>query len=227
MKKAFSFSASLLLLLVLSSGRFGLSAQAEIGDLILPDGSLTVSAQGGVQSGSAFASAPVSVSPGETIYSYEGMTVYNNGGEVYNHLGTVFNNAGTVYNTGGTVFNNGGIVYANSGVVFLNGGTVYNNEATVYTSGTEDGADRGRILGYYELKLADYYEPYVTLDGVTTEPGSEKMIISEDSVCHVTPKDGYRIAGAESGCGDLIYDEDGSVFLVNVTGDTTLRLEIE
>ncbi len=223
MKKAFTVFGFLLLLSILLTLP-GVEVLAEIGDLILPDGSA-----GALPAPAESASAPriLAVSAGETVYSYEGTTVYNNGGTVYNHLGIVFNNAGTVYNTGGTVFNNEGIVYANSGVVFLNGGTVYNNEATVYASGSEDAPDRGRILGYYELKLADYYEPFMTLDGVTTEPGSEKMIISEDSVCHVTPKDGYRIAKAESGSGELIYEEDGSVFLVNVTGNTTLKLEIE
>ena len=53
------------------------------------------------------------------------------------------------------------------------------------------------------------------------------MIISEDTVCRITPKEGFRISGAESSFGDLLWGEDGSVSLVNVNGDTTLTLEIE
>ena len=45
--------------------------------------------------------------------------------------------------------------------------------------------------------------------------------------CRITPKEGFRISGAESSFGDLLWGEDGSVSLVNVNGDTTLTLEIE
>ena len=171
-------------------------------------------------------SDPVTVSAGERVYTYEGMVVYNNGGTVYATLSTVYNNGGTVYQNGGTVYNNGGKVYAAAGVVYQNSGTVYQNHASVYAHEEDDTAD-SHIYGYYELRLADYYEPYVTIEGVTTEPGSEMMIISEDSVCHITAKPGYRISGAESTFGDIIWGEDGSVSLVNVTGDTTLTLSIE
>ncbi len=180
----------------------------------------------GVAAAEEARSAPVTVSAGEGFYSYEGMTVYNNGGTVYNTLGTVYNNGGIVYSNGGTVYNNGGSVYADSGRVFNNSGTVYNHEAEVLTF-AENAAD-SRVLGYYELKLADYYEPYVLLEGVTVQPGSEMMIISEDSVCRITPKEGWRIANAESTSGELTRNNsDGSITLQNVTGDTVLTLEME
>ena len=63
---------------------------------------------------------PVVVSAGESVYAYEGTTVYNNGGTVYNNGGIVYNNAGTVYANGGTVYNNAGIVYANDGTIYNN-----------------------------------------------------------------------------------------------------------
>lgn len=168
----------------------------------------------------------VTVSAGSTVYAYEGMLVTNNGGTVYSTGATVYNNAGTVFCNGGIVYNDGGKVYAKTGTVFNSAGTVYKNDADVVVLGDEL-AGQGQILGYYELKLADYYEPYVVLEGVVNEPGSEMMIISEDSVCHVTPKEGWRIISAESEIGELVFGEDGSVDLVNVTGDTTLKLEIE
>ena len=153
------------------------------------------------------------------------MTVYNNGGIVYNTLGTVYNNGGIVYSNGGTVYNNGGSVYADSGRVFNNSGTVYNHEAEVL-SFAENAAD-SRVLGYYELKLADYYEPYVLLEGVTVQPGSEMMIISEDSVCRITPRDGFRILKAKASAGTVTYNrEDGSVLLTGVDADMTLTLTI-
>ena len=198
---------SLGLLFFLTTSAVSVLSRAEE---ILPDGPIQAmtSSSAELTENLPFIPAILSVSVEETVYSYEGMTVYNNGGTVYNHLGTVFNNNGVVYNSGGTVFNNGGTVYANSGFVFLNGGTVYRNEAQVYTSGREDDSDLGRILGYYELKLAEYYEPFVILDGITTEPGSEKMIISEDTVCHIIPKDGYQIIKAETQSGEFIWEED-------------------
>ena len=167
------------------------------------------------------------VSKGESFYAYEGMTVFNNGGTVYNNRATVYNNAGTVFNNGGKVYNNAGIVYANSGIVFNNNGTVYNNEAEIFNADTPDTVGVNRVFGYYELKLADYYEPYIVLEGVTTEPGSEMMIISEDSFCRATPIPGYEIVGAEATVGDLIRDGDGSVILTNVDSDTVLTLEIK
>ena len=154
------------------------------------------------------------------------MLVENNGGTVYSTGAEVQNNGGTVYSSGGTVRNNGGVVYAKGGTVYNDGGTVYNDGAEVLVL-DPDSAYESLVFGYYELKLAGYYEPYVTLEGVTTEPGSERMIISEDTVCRITPKAGFRIAGADSSFGDLLWGEDGSVSLVHVNGDTTLTLEIE
>ena len=172
-------------------------------------------------------SDPVTVSAEETFYAYEGMSVYNNGGTVFNNLATVYNNGGTVYNNGGTVYNNGGAVYANSGTVYLNAGTVYNHEAEVFSREDAVSSGSSRVLGYYELRFAGYYEPYVVLDGVTVEPGSEQMIITEDSVCRLTPRPGILIAGARTDTGDLYFDEtDGSISLINVDGDTTLALAI-
>lgn len=167
----------------------------------------------------------VTVKQGESVYSYHDMTVFNDGGTVYNSLGIVFNNYGIVYNNGGIVFNNGGTVYADSGTVFLNGGTVYNNDAKIITS-DEPVEENGIVYGYYELKLADYYAPYVDLEGTTTEPGSEKMIISEDTVCRITPHPGYCIENADATVGRISMESDGSVILTDVNSDTILTLEI-
>ena len=168
---------------------------------------------------------PVIVSPGELLYAYDGMTVFCNGGTVYSTGAAVYNNGGTVYQKGGIVYNNGGAVYADTGRVFNNSGTVYRHEAEVLCF--EENAENSRVLGYYEFRFADYYEPYITFEGLTVEPGSEKMIISEDSVCRVMPKEGYRIAGAKSDSGSIVYSrEDGSVLLIGVTADTTLSLTI-
>ena len=63
---------------------------------------------------------------------------------------------------------------------------------------------------------------------MVNEPGAESMIISEDSVCRIIPKEGWRIANAETTSGELVRnDADGSVLLMNVTGDTVLTLETE
>ena len=168
----------------------------------------------------------VTVSADEVLYAYEGMLVENNSGTVYSTGAEVQNNGGTVYSNGGIVHNNGGVVYAKGGTVYNDGGTVYNDGAEVLVL-DHNSSYESFVFGYYELKLAGYYEPYVTLEGVTTEPGSEMMIISEDTVCRITPKEGFRISDAESSFGDLLWGEDGSVSLVNVNGDTTLTLEIE
>ena len=133
---------------------------------------------------------------------------------------------GTVFCNGGTVYNYGGKVYARAGTVFNHAGTVYNDGADIIVL-PEDDSQESRIYGYYELKLAGYYEPYVTVEGVVNEPGAESMIISEDSVCRITPKEGWHIANAETTSGELVWnDADGSVLLMNVTGDTVLTLEI-
>ena len=172
-------------------------------------------------------SDPVLVSSGSTIYAYEGMAVRNDGGTVYSTGATVTNIGGTVFCNGGTVYNYGGRVYARAGTVYNYAGTVYNDGADIIVF-PEDETQESRIYGYYELKLAGYYEPYVTLDGVVNEPGAESMIISEDSLCRVTPKEGWRIANAESTSGELVRNNaDGSILLMNVTGDTVLTLEME
>ena len=170
---------------------------------------------------------PVLVSAGNTIYAYEGMAVRNDGGTVYSTGATVTNMGGTVFCNGGTVYNYGGRVYARAGTIYNHAGTVYNDGADIIDF-PEDDPHESRIYGYYELKLADYYEPYVTLEGVVNEPGAESMIISEDSVCRVTPKQGWQIVNAETTSGELVRNTaDGSVLLTNVTGDTLLTLEIE
>ena len=173
------------------------------------------------------ASDPVKVSVDEVLYAYEGMVVENNGGTVYCTGAEVSNNGGIVFCSSGTVYNNGGTVYAKAGTVISSGGKIYNDAAEiVLLQGVKDAENQ--IYGYYELKLADYYEPYVVLDGVVCEPGSERMIIGEDCVWRGTPRAGDRISGASSDSGELIWsEEDGSVSLINVTEDTTLRLEIE
>lgn len=172
-------------------------------------------------------SEPVLVSSGSTIYAYEGMAVRNDGGTVYSTGATVTNMGGTVFCNGGTVYNYGGKVYARAGTVFNHAGTVYNDGADIIVL-PEDDSQESRIYGYYELKLAGYYEPYVTVEGVVNEPGAESMIISEDSVCRITPKEGWHIANAETTSGELVWnDADGSVLLMNVTGDTVLTLEIK
>ena len=170
---------------------------------------------------------PVLVSAGAAVYAYEGMSVRNDGGTVYSTGADVTNMGGTVFCNGGTVYNYGGKVYARAGTVFNHAGTVYNDGADIIVL-PEDDPQESRIYGYYELKLAGYYEPYVTLEGVVNEPGAESMIISEDSVCRIIPKEGWRIANAETTSGELVRNNaDGSVLLMNVTGDTELTLETE
>ena len=205
---------------------------AAFAEQIEADGPYAVSGAEGVilgreeSSDGADSTVTATVAEGESFYAYEGMTVFNNGGTVYNNRAVVYNNAGTVFNNGGKVYNNAGIVYANSGIVFNNNGTVYNNEAEIYNADTPDAVGVNQVLGYYELKLGGYYEPYVTMSGVITEPGAERMIISEDSVCRFTPKPSYEIVGARTNAGGLIWDVDGSLILAEVDADTTLELEI-
>ena len=151
----------------------------------------------------------------ETVYAYEGMTVFNNGGTVYNTLGTVYNNGGTVYSNGGTVYNN-------TGTVWNIDGTVYREDAEVHR--VRNGS--GSVLRFFELRFADYYTPFVSVEGVTTEPGAERMIIGEDQVCRVIPKTGYTIAQASSDAGEIVRNQDGSVSLLNVGADTVLALKV-
>ena len=216
-----------------------LAAAAALADQILSDGAVTGSAvstedsfavvvspdAGAVLTGDA---DTITVAPGETAYAYEGMTVYNNGGTVFNNLAVVYNNGGTVYTNGGTVYNNAGVVYANHGSVFNNAGKVYNNEASVFSFSDDDIVSSSRVFRYYELKFADYYEPFILADGVVVEPGSERMLIGEDSVCRISPYPGFVLKAAETDAGDLIWDnEDGSVSLANVDADTTLKLTLQ
>lgn len=163
------------------------------------------------------------VAEGETAYSYEGMTVYCNGGTVYSRDSTVFNNGGTAYQNGGTVYNNTGTVYAVKGTVYNIDGTVYREDARVYR--VRNGS--GRVLRFFELRFADYYAPYVSVEGVTTEPGAERMIIGEDLVCLVSPKAGYVIKDASSDAGEIVRNPDGSISLSKVDADTVLTLTIE
>ena len=216
-----------------------LAAAAALADQILSDGAVTGSVvstegsfavvvspdAGAVLTGDA---DTITVAPGETAYAYEGMTVFNNGGTVFNNLAVVYNNGGTVYTNGGTVYNNAGVVYANHGSVFNNAGKVYNNEASVFSFSDDDIVSSSRVFRYYELIFADYYEPYILADGVVVEPGSERMLIGEDSVCRISPYPGFVLKAAETDAGDLIWDnEDGSVSLANVDADTTLKLTLQ
>lgn len=216
-----------------------LAAAAALADQILSDGAVTgsvVSTEGSfavVVSPDAGAvltadADALTVAPGETAYAYEGMTVFNNGGTVFNNLATVYNNGGTVYTNGGTVYNNAGVVYANNGSVFNNAGKVYNNDAAVFSFSDDDIVSSSRVFRYYELKFADYYEPFILADGIVVEPGSERMLIGEDSVCRVSPYPGFVLKAAETDAGDLIWNnEDGSVSLANVDADTTLKLTLQ
>ena len=216
-----------------------LAAAAALADQILSDGAVT----GTVVSGNgSFAvvvspdpgavltsdSGTITVAQGETAYAYEGMTVFNNGGTVYNNLATVYNNSGTVYTNGGTVYNNAGVVYANNGSVFNNAGKVYNNDAVIFSFSDDDIISSSRIFRYYELKFADYYEPFILTDGAVVEPGSERMLVGEDSVFHICPYPGFLLKAAETDAGDLIWNnEDGSVSLANVDADVTLKLTLQ
>ena len=174
------------------------------------------------------ASEYVTVTEGETAYAYEGMIVFNNGGTVYNNLATVYNNGGLVFNNGGTVYNNAGIVYANNGMVYNNTGKVYNNDAEIFSFSDDDVVSSSRVYRFYELKFADYYEPFILLDGVVTEPGSESMMIGEGAACHISPYPGYILKAAETDAGDLVWDEgDGSLYLTNVDADTILTLTLQ
>ena len=156
------------------------------------------------------------------------MTVFNNGGTVYNNLAVIYNNNGTVYTNGGTVYNNEGIVYANGGIIYNNAGEVYNNSAEVFSFSEDPVVSSNKIFSYYELKFAGYYEPFILVDGAFTEPGSESMMIGENTVCRISPYPGYVIRSAETVAGDLIWDEgDGSLTLANVDADTTLTLVLQ
>ncbi len=66
----------------------------------------------------------------------------------------------------------------------------------------------------------------MSVEGVTTEPGAERMIIGEDQVCRVIPKTGYTIAQASSDAGEIVRNQDGSVSLLNVGADTVLALKV-
>lgn len=167
----------------------------------------------------------VTVLAEDVFYAYENMIVFNNGGTVYNNLAIVYNNGGVVYNNEGTVYNNGGVVYANGGKVCNNGGKVYNNDALVYSFDGE--VEEARIYGYYEFKFGGFYEPFMTFDGLVSEPGAEKMIISEDSVCSITPYPGFVLTDAEADSGEIAWDEEGGITLSGVTADVTLTLTFQ
>lgn len=194
------------------------SGQAEVAVVVSPDGTIAPAED----------TELVTVSAGESFYAYAGMTVYNNGGTVYNNEATVFNNAGVVYSNGGTVYNNAGTVYANTGLVYNNAGDIYTNGAEVYSFTEDEAVSSSRVYDYYELKFADYYEPFILVDGVFVEPGAESMLIGENMTCHISPYPGIRIQAAETEAGSLIWDnEDGSLYLSNVDADTTLTLTLQ
>ncbi|MCR5137691.1 MAG: chitobiase/beta-hexosaminidase C-terminal domain-containing protein [Oscillospiraceae bacterium] len=166
----------------------------------------------------------LTVSADETVYAYEGMTVFNNGGTVYSNLALVYNNGGVVYSNGGTVYNNAGIVYANGGEVYANAGTVYSNSASVSAFGGN--VQESSVYGYHELRLADFYEPYVMISGLEVLPGSEGSVITEDSVCTIAPIPGYMLVNASADAGKLVWEEDGSLTLSDVDADVLLDLTL-
>lgn len=190
--------------------------------MLLLAGSLVPAACSAAAPAEEAAGKTLTAAEDETVYAYEGMTVFNNGGTVYNTLGTVYNNGGTVYSNGGTVYNNTGTVYAAKGTVWNIDGTVYREDAEVHR--VRNGS--GSVLRFFELRFADYYTPFVSVEGVTTEPGAERMIIGEDQVCRVIPKTGYTIAQASSDAGEIVRNQDGSVSLLNVGADTVLALKV-
>ena len=192
-----------------------IAAAAELASQIEPDGPI----------GGEKEPEYVTVLAEDIFYAYEGMVVFNNGGTVYNNLAVVYNNGGTVYNNEGTVYNNGGVVYANGGKVCNNGGKVYNNDALIYSFDGE--VEDARIYGYYEFRFGGFYEPFMTFDGLVSEPGAEKMIISEDSVCSIAPYPGFVITNAEADSGEIAWDEDGGLTLSGVTSDVTLTLTFQ
>lgn len=194
------------------------SGQAEAAVVVGPDGNIVPAEDVEL----------VTVSAGESFYAYAGMTVYNNGGTVYNNEATVYNNAGVVYSNGGTVYNNAGTVYANTGLVYNNAGDIYTNGAEVYSFTEDEAVSSSRVYDYYELKFADYYEPFILVDGVFVEPGAESMLIGENMTCHISPYPGISLRAAETDAGTLVWDnEDGSLYLSHVDADTTLTLTLQ
>lgn len=222
-------------------GPEAVAAAAALAEQIQPDGEVgaslprepeeavvVVGPDGEVMTGPDALSDAVTVAEGETLYAYEGMTVFNNGGTVYSNLATVYNNGGLVFVNGGTVFNNAGAVYANGGTIYNNAGHVYRNQAEVFSFTEDEPVSSSLIFDYFELKFADYYEPYILVDGAVAEPGSERMLLGEDSVCRISPYPGLNLKDAETTAGELVWDElDGSVTLSQVDGDVTLTLTLQ
>ena len=206
-----------------------ISAAAALAELIepdLPDAPVIPTDEQLLADAEMMAAADtLTVSADETVYAYEGMTVFNNGGTVYSNLALVYNNGGLVYSNGGTVYNNGGIVYANGGDVYANAGTVYSNSASVSSFGGN--VQESSVYGYHELRFADFYEPYVMISGLDVMPGSEGSIITEDGVCTIAPCPGFLLVGAESDAGTLTWEEDGSLTLSGVDRDVLLALTLQ
>ena len=208
--------------LIVSDGEIEADAAADPND-----NAVVVGPDGEAVSAPEAASDAVTVAEGETIYAYEGMLVFNNGGTVYNNLGTVYNNGGLVFSNGGTVYNNAGTVYANGGTVYNNAGNVYHNDAEIFSFAEDEPVSSSLVFDYYELKFADYYAPYVLVDGAVTEPGSERMLLGEGAVCRIDPFPGLNLKDAEATAGELVWDEEGGVSLVNVDADVTLTLALQ
>ncbi len=174
------------------------------------------------------ADAPKQVIIGEdeSVYAYEGTVVFNNGGTVYNNGALVYNNAGTVYSNAGTVYNNAGIVYANEGSVYNNNGTVYNNGAFVHGF-IEGSVVESRIFGYYALHFAEYYDPYITVEGTVIEPDGGNRMVLQDKECRITPDPGFTINSATASNCKLVWNGDGSISLIDLVGEISAKLELQ
>lgn len=167
----------------------------------------------------------VVVAAEESCCAEQGQLVYNNGGTVYNNNALVYNNAGKVFNNGGTVYNNEGVVYANGGIVYNNGGTVYSNGALVYAF--EGDVETSLIYGCYRITLAEDYSAFADIEGPDMDPQDDGLIVSKDTVCTITPKEGFRIVEAKADAGKLSADENGVYTLSDVDANLTLTLRFQ
>ena len=166
------------------------------------------------------------VSEDESIYAYEDNIVFNNGGIVYSNRALVYNNAGTVYANGGTVYNNAGIVYANDGSIYNNNGKVYNNGAFVHGF-VEGSVKESRIFGYYAVHFAEYYDPYITVEGTVIEPAGGNRMVLQDQECRITPVEGIAINSATASNCKIVWNGDGSISLIDLVGEINVTLELQ
>lgn len=166
------------------------------------------------------------VNEGESVYAYEGTVVFNNGGTIYSNRAFVYNNAGTVYANGGTVYNNAGIVYANDGTIYNNNGTVYNNGAFVHGF-VEGSVKESRIFGYYAVHFAEYYDPYITIEGTVIEPDGGNRMVLQDKECRITPVEGFTINSATASNCKIVWNGDGSISLIDLVGEINVALELQ